>query len=74
MFKLDYIKALEVFDVGELVKLNCGERMEENIQFFKDEGDYEEFGVTQCKAFMDAVHLMPSLKEYGINLDPRLRY
>eukprot|EP00111_Clytia_hemisphaerica_P017253 TCONS_00051066-protein len=68
----DHIKALEVFDMGELVKLNCGTRIGDRIQFTRDEGEYEEYGVIQCKKFMSSVCKMPSLEEFGINLDPRL--
>lgn len=51
----DHIKILEVFDVGELVKLNCGEKVGDHIQFFKGEGEYEEYGVEKCKKFMKCV-------------------
>ena len=69
----DHIKTLEVFDVGELVKLNCGTRTGNQVQFSKAEGEYEEYGVTQCNKFMTSVCKMASLEEFGINLNPRLR-
>ena len=68
-----HIKILEVFDVGELVKLNCGTRLENQVTFSIEEGEYEDYGVKECKKFLKSVEKMDSLEEFGINLDHRLR-
>ena len=69
-----HIKILEVFDMGELVKLHCGARDSNGeIIFEATEGEIEDYGVEECKKFMKSISGMASLKKFGINLDPRLR-
>ena len=46
-----------MFDMGELVKNNCGTRIGDRIQFTRDEEEYEEYGVTQCKKFISLTYI-----------------
>ena len=43
--------------MGELVKNNCGTRIGDRIQFTRDEEEYEEYGVTQCKKFISLTYI-----------------
>ena len=65
---------LEVFDAAKLVSLQCGSISGEDIKLLLPEGEYESFGVDQCRRVLETSSNMLHIKESGMNFDPCLAY
>ena len=64
----------EVFDAANLVKLHCGKRVNKEIKYFVDEGEYEVYGVEECKRILTTISELKHVKESGMNFDSRMAY
>ena len=65
---------LEVFDVARLVNLHCGLLSGDDISLELSEGEYESYGVNQCRQILETSAQLPHIKESGTNFDPRLAH
>ena len=64
----------EVFDAARLVNLHCGLLSGDDISLELSEGEYESYGVNQCRQILETSAQLPHIKESGINFDPRLAH
>ncbi|CAB3979115.1 Hypothetical predicted protein, partial [Paramuricea clavata] len=67
-----FLSVLEVFDAQSLVNLQCGRMVELEIEFQIPAGEYDDYGVQQCKEVMKIISQMQHIKESGMDFDPRL--
>ncbi len=65
---------LEVFDAARLVNLHCGLLSGDDISLELSEGEYESYGVNQCRQILETSAQLPHIKESGTNFDPRLAH
>lgn len=68
------ISKLEVFDAAQIVKLQCGSKVEDSIKFALPEGELEEYGVEECKHVLMVALKMSHIQSAGMNFDPRMAH
>ena len=68
------LSVLQVFDAVALVKLHCGRISEEKLELNVTDGEYDCYGVEECKAVLATVSKMAHVKESGMDFDPRLAF
>ena len=65
-----HIKILEVFDAVSLVALHCGTSGNRMIV----DGEYEEYGVEECREVLKALNKYQHIKDSGMDFDPKLSH
>lgn len=65
---------LEVFDAASLVNLHCGSICDEGVKLLSSEGEYDTFGVAQCRRVLETTSNMLHIQQSGLNFDPRLAH
>ena len=65
-----HLKTLEVFDTAALVSLHCGSRDNKLMS----DGDYEEYGVSECRVVLEAMCQHRHIQNSGMDFDPKLAH
>ncbi len=69
----EFLAVLEVFDAQALVNLHCGKKVKD-VQLEISDGDYDSYGVEECKKIMMSVSRMKHIQESGMDFDQRLAH
>lgn len=68
------LSVLEVFDDSSLVALHRGCRADDVLKLDVPDGEYETYGVEECRALLSVACKMPHVSTSGMDFDPRLAF
>ncbi len=68
------LSVLQIFDVPALIDLYCGRRIDGEVRLMIHDGDYDSYGVEDCKKMMEVVSKMQHIVESEMNFDTRLAH
>jgi hypothetical protein len=68
------LSTLQVFDASALVALHCGTCEDGVLQMAVPDGEYETYGVEECRKVLAVVSKMPHIIKSGMDFDPRLAF
>ncbi len=66
------LAVLQAFDTEALVKLHCGTASHRTVKLAMSDGDYNVYGVKECEAVLAVASKMPTIRESGMDFDPKL--
>ena len=51
-----FLTVLQIFDAQSLVRLQTGKKVGQEVRYHVSDGEYDEYGVNQCKEVINATH------------------
>ncbi len=59
---------------GCSINLHCGKKILEEVKFEVSDGEYDSYGIENCRKIMHVASKMKHIKESGTDFDPRLAH
>ena len=59
-----FLTVLEIFDAQLLVRLQSGKKVGQEVRYHVSDGEYDEYGVNECKEVINVTHMTSFLNLY----------